>query len=444
MVEEEPDLTAPQKSALFGNVRRNAQIWVVLAALVLLIPMMVYQGIRKKEAALRTNARIQAGSNLATISRKPPWSGFESVAATEVAAGEKSKRIIHQGQVPGTSGSPSRRVLTVSLKASHHRFSVSSRQGQGSLPSENPFFSTRYKRGSVKNRRRDAMIRASKIMALEDISLDNASSPKRSARLLQLPGIALPKTGIRESASKESQTLLDEWRKRQQEPLDRVGRDRAWMALNQQASVPRNVLSPLTVNPALPGYVVSEGSYIRAVLMTRVVSDLPGPMEARVCENVYDSVTGNMLLIPAGSLLIGQYDNEVNAGQVRIMGAFSRLVFPDGSSVNLSGMPAVGNQGASGIQDSVNDHFWKIFGSGFVIAELANLVNRNPPTPVTIIDRGGTMSNAAGQVLVQTAQSLLNRNLSIAPTITIHAGHLFNIAVRRDMLLPPYPAKAEQ
>jgi type IV secretion system protein VirB10 len=37
-----------------------------------------------------------------------------------------------------------------------------------------------------------------------------------------------------------------------------------------------------------------------------------------VTENVYDSPTGRILLVPQGTRIIGQYDNNVGFGQQRI------------------------------------------------------------------------------------------------------------------------------
>ena len=69
--------------------------------------------------------------------------------------------------------------------------------------------------------------------------------------------------------------------------------------------------------PASP-FEVQAGAVIPAVMTGGVVSDLPGQLIARVAETVYDSVTGNVPLIPQGSRLVGTYDNQVVAGQTRV------------------------------------------------------------------------------------------------------------------------------
>lgn len=56
-------------------------------------------------------------------------------------------------------------------------------------------------------------------------------------------------------------------------------------------------------------YELMAGTIIAAALVTGINSDLPGQMIATVTQNVYDTVTGNYLLIPQGSRMLGQYDS---------------------------------------------------------------------------------------------------------------------------------------
>ena len=61
------------------------------------------------------------------------------------------------------------------------------------------------------------------------------------------------------------------------------------------------------VSPRSP-YQVMAGNLIPAALVTGLNSDLPGQVIGQVTENVFDTVTGNHLLIPQGSRLMGRYD----------------------------------------------------------------------------------------------------------------------------------------
>ena len=67
------------------------------------------------------------------------------------------------------------------------------------------------------------------------------------------------------------------------------------------AAVDRKTVSPdRLVNPVSP-YVVQAGAVISAALLTGIRSDPPGQVTAQVTEHVYDTPTGQYLLIPQGS-----------------------------------------------------------------------------------------------------------------------------------------------
>ena len=76
--------------------------------------------------------------------------------------------------------------------------------------------------------------------------------------------------------------------------------------------VDRRTVSPDRVEPPASPHVLQAGAVIPASLITGLRSDLPGPVTAQVTEDVYDSPTGKILLIPQGARLIGQYDAPVS------------------------------------------------------------------------------------------------------------------------------------
>jgi type IV secretion system protein TrbI len=70
--------------------------------------------------------------------------------------------------------------------------------------------------------------------------------------------------------------------------------------------VDKETINPhaLTIQPS--PYTLLAGSIISASLITGVSSDLPGQVVAQVSENAYNTVTGEHLLIPQGTRLIGK------------------------------------------------------------------------------------------------------------------------------------------
>ena len=187
-------------------------------------------------------------------------------------------------------------------------------------------------------------------------------------------------------------------------------------------------------------FELQAGSLIPATLITGIDSSLPGPMIASVRENVFDSATGNYLLIPQGTKLIGSYDSRVSYGQTRVLIVWSRLIFPNGSSFDLKGMPGADLLGLSGLHDKVDNHYFKVFGSAlmFSIFGAASQLSQ-PQNNSSQLTSQQIIAGAIGQQLSQTAMQLVARNMNIQPTINIRPGNLFNVLLTRDMVLPhPY------
>jgi type IV secretory pathway VirB10-like protein len=187
-------------------------------------------------------------------------------------------------------------------------------------------------------------------------------------------------------------------------------------------------------------YEVKAGTIIPALLITAINSDLPGPVIGQVRENVYDTVSGNYLLIPQGARLIAHYDSNVAWGQERVLVCWNRLVFPNGDSVGLECMPAADLAGAAGLTDEVNEHWVRILKGAAVASLLAattqyvagNTTGYNPTVPQM-------WAHGAADNINQVGQQITGRNLNIQPTITVRPGFSVNVIVTKDLVLPtPY------
>src|SRR4029079_1209365 len=89
---------------------------------------------------------------------------------------------------------------------------------------------------------------------------------------------------------------------------------------------------------------------------TGINSDLPGTILGQVRENVYDTVSGNYLLIPQGSKVLASYDSMAAYGQERVLVCWQRLIRPDGTSLSLDCQPGVDLSGYAGFFDHVDNH----------------------------------------------------------------------------------------
>lgn len=186
-------------------------------------------------------------------------------------------------------------------------------------------------------------------------------------------------------------------------------------------------------------YTLQAGSLIPGLLLTGINSDLPGQISGQVSQNIYNSVTGNHLLIPQATKVIGEYDSRIVYGQERVLIVWTRLILPNGESISLESMPGVDLSGYAGLSDKVNHHYLKLL-SGVVFgsmlgagAQVAHGNERfgNP-------DFGELALEGAAQNINQAGQEITRKNLGIQPTIEIRPGSRFNIFVTKDMVLKPY------
>jgi type IV secretion system protein VirB10 len=196
------------------------------------------------------------------------------------------------------------------------------------------------------------------------------------------------------------------------------------------------------VSPPRSPYEVKAGTVIPTVLISGINSDLPGQVVAQVRENVYDTVSGNYLLVPQGSRLLAAYDSMVAWGQERVLVCWNRLIRPDGSSITLDCMPGVDLAGYAGFADQVDNHWWRIL-SGAVFSSLLAATAQRSQGDVTGYQPTFPQiwaSNAAGQIN-QTGQQLTQKNLQLQPTITVRPGFSVNVLVTKDIVLSPYSTK---
>jgi type IV secretory pathway VirB10-like protein len=117
-----------------------------------------------------------------------------------------------------------------------------------------------------------------------------------------------------------------------------------------------------TREPPLSRFEIKAGWEIPAALEQGLNSDLPGELKALVMSNVYDTATGQYLLIPQGARLVGAYNSRVAYGQNGVQVAWHRVIFPDGSAIDLKGMAGLDAQGNAGLRDKVDNHYRRLFG----------------------------------------------------------------------------------
>lgn len=196
------------------------------------------------------------------------------------------------------------------------------------------------------------------------------------------------------------------------------------------------IYNPHALQTPVSPYQVMAGSVIAASLITGINSDLPGLVTAQVTENVYDTVTGRILLIPQGARLIGAYDSVVAFGQSRALLVWQRIVFPDGSSIEIDNLPATDAAGYAGLEDEVDFHTWRLI-KGVALATLLGVGTELSLGPGEN-DLVRAIRQSTQQNVNQVGQRITQKNLDIQPTITIRPGWPLRVIVHKDLILKPY------
>jgi type IV secretion system protein VirB10 len=204
--------------------------------------------------------------------------------------------------------------------------------------------------------------------------------------------------------------------------------------LNGPSDAP--TVSSNRLTPAASPDIIQAGTVIPAALITGIESDLPGQITAQVTENVYDSPTGQYLLIPQGARLIGEYNSEVAYAQTRVQLIWTRLIMPDGQSIVLDNQPGADTQGYSGLQDGVNNHWGALFEAALLSTFLS--VGAEAGTSDQENNLIQAIRSGASDSFNQAGQQIVERELNIQPTLTIRPGFPVRVIVNRDFILEPY------
>jgi type IV secretion system protein VirB10 len=185
------------------------------------------------------------------------------------------------------------------------------------------------------------------------------------------------------------------------------------------------------------------GTIIHAILVSRIDTDYPGPIHARVTENVYDSMTGKNLLIPQGTVLQGNYSSS-SFGVSKVQIAWESMVINYGGTayqVSLGGMAGIDKRGRAGIAGTLDDHYFEWLKAAGVISFFTLLNSeimyqtdgQTNPQIRELIDINQGIVNRIGDRLIERA-------LDIQPTVRVANGTAVSVSVNTAVHLRPFPS----
>lgn len=267
--------------------------------------------------------------------------------------------------------------------------------------------------------------------------VSNNGAVGNSAPISSAAAVAAFSASPSHSASTMQQTITD----------DQNGQSAKRDFLKSSAQSNETVYLHETLTKPLSPYELKAGAVIPAILITGINSDLPGQITAQVRANVYDTIAGKYVVIPQGAKLTGIYDAQIVYGQKRVLIVWQRVIFPNGQSVNLEGMPGVDMSGYAGFSDKVDNHYFKIFGSVILMSAISAGAQLSQPPQTgdnSVPSINQTLAASLGTNIMNTTNSLTQKNLSIQPTLIIRPGYLFNVSVTKDIIFPGEYSEAIQ
>lgn len=213
----------------------------------------------------------------------------------------------------------------------------------------------------------------------------------------------------------------------------------ALMGQGQAPVAPREPPDGVTSAKPLynPNTLLLRGTYIRCVLESRVITDVPGYTSCVVTEPVY-SVNGKRLLLPRGSKVMGSYNSDAIIGE-RAAIVWDRITTPTGMDVNMRS-PGTDMLGSAGNPGHYSAHWAQRISSALLISLLSDAFKyagaKNGPQETAVVN-GAIYQNPYESNTARTMERLANialdRNMARPPTVTINQGTILNVYVARDV-----------
>ena len=197
---------------------------------------------------------------------------------------------------------------------------------------------------------------------------------------------------------------------------------------------------------------IAQGKLLTAILETSINTEFPGAVRGIITRDVYGEA-GKEVLIPKGSRLYGSYSSAVKRGQGRVNISWSRLIRPDGISLNIA-LTAADQFGRAGIPGETDNRYSSLVANSLLTSVLAvagtaaaqEIMGGNSQTSTTINAAQGTTTtygNAGNQALYDVTKTVIDivtgiikNTIDLNPVIRIPQGARMTVIVNDDIVVP--------
>ncbi|NHF67377.1 TrbI/VirB10 family protein [Xanthomonas hortorum] len=186
-----------------------------------------------------------------------------------------------------------------------------------------------------------------------------------------------------------------------------------------------------------PDALLVRGTYLRCILETRVITDIPGFTSCLITEPVY-SINGRTLLLPKGSKIYGSYSGGPTGQRVSVI--WDRITTPTGIDVSMSS-PGIDGLGGAGHPGQYDAHWGQRLSSALMISLLADAFKyaaaEYGPEQTTVSQTGvevqSPYESATARTMERIANDAATESMRRPATVTINQGSLVNVYVAKDV-----------
>jgi type IV secretion system protein VirB10 len=266
-------------------------------------------------------------------------------------------------------------------------------------------------------------------------------APQQAAAIPLIQQPPIPQQPLQQPQQQAQQPSLVQRRIAGLQDADSANVDqRATAAAAPASTGPAGSLHDATTTSAQPlrspDTLMQRGTYIRCVLETRIISDIPGYTSCLVTEPVY-SFNGQHLLLPKGSKVLGSYDQGPVGDRVAVI--WDRIITPNGIDVNMAS-PGIDNLGGAGLPGYYNAHWGQRIGAALLVSMLSDAFSyeaaEHGPKTATITS-GAVVEQPFQSNTAQTLQNLANQAVQASAnrkaTVTINQGTIIYVYVAKDV-----------
>ncbi len=184
--------------------------------------------------------------------------------------------------------------------------------------------------------------------------------------------------------------------------------------------------------------LLSLGSVMRAKLDQKVISDYAGPYRCRIERNVMD-VTQKFVLIPAGSLCVGEVVQTGNANPNRVINnrmalSVRWIVRPDGSKIKFISQ-VLDHDGVGAVRGKTRYHLAARVSGTAAFALLSRETSR---PDFSVGGSGATFESELGAALRRGGGDVASQYAGLAPTQTLNYGQKLRLFVSEDLYVLPW------